>query len=325
MLRNLPLIFMGTPQFSVPILQILIEAKSQIVAVYSQPARPQGRGYKVEPSPIEKLAHSYNIPVYTPTHFKDSEVRQVFIDLVKKHHVQIAVVAAYGLLLPEDILNAPFLGCINVHASLLPRWRGASPIQHAILEGDAFSGVTIMKMDKGLDTGPVLLERECIIEREETSASLQEKLSQLGAHALVQALDLYVQQKIDPVPQPLDGATYAGKIPKEAGKLSFSNKPACMLERQVRAFTPWPGCFFEIKEEKLKVLKAYVMSKEEFAFKISSRDRMAGIVAGDNLEIMCADGNLFCPQVVQRAGAKPLDVKSFLRGFSLVPGDRVIA
>ncbi len=315
MLQDLPLIFMGTPHFAVPILQGLIDAKAHVAGVYSQPPRPQGRGYKVEPSPVEALARSYNIPVYTPLNFKEEKDRDFFKNLVKEHGVQVAVVAAYGLLLPEVILNAPALGCINVHASLLPRWRGASPIQHAILEGDKETGISIMKMDKGLDTGPVLLQQACPIEEKETSVSLQEKLSLLGIKALLEALELYVKGQIQPEPQPEKGVTYAPKIPKEAGKLDFYHKSAYALERQIRAFTPWPGSFFEIEGERIKVLEASVQRAN-----IPFMEKDLGKIVGDELEIMCADGILFCPHVVQKSGGKPLDIKSFLRGFPLLPG-----
>lgn len=315
MLQNLPVIFMGTPHFAAPILQGLIDAKARIIAVYSQPPRPQGRGYKVEPSPVEALARSHNTPVYTPVNFKEEKERDFFKNLVKEHSIKAAVVAAYGLLLPEAILNAPVLGCINVHASLLPRWRGASPIQHALLEGDKETGISIMKMDKGLDTGPVLLQKACLIEEKETSASLQEKLSILGLDTLLEALELYIKGGLLPEPQPMKGVTYAPKIPKEAGKLDFYHKSAYALERQVRAFTPWPGCFFEIRGERIKVLEASVQRTDT-----PFTEEDLGKIVGDELKVMCAEGTLFCPLIIQKPGGKPMDVKSFLRGFPLLPG-----
>ena len=221
-----------------------------------------------------------------------------------------AVVVAYGLLLPKPVLAAPLLGCINVHASLLPRWRGAAPIQRAILEGDAETGITIMQMDEGLDTGPILLQRAIPIAPNETAGSLGERLAALGARLIVETLDGLARGIIEPRPQPSEGATYAAKLRRDEARLDW-RRPAAGLERQVRAFDPWPGAHFEGRGERIRVLAAEADPQPTPA--------IPGTILDERLSIACGTG-VFRPLRLQRAGRAPLDTQAFLRGFALPPG-----
>jgi methionyl-tRNA formyltransferase len=308
--RPLDLVFMGTPDFAATILDALIAAGHRVKAAYCQPPRPAGRGHRLQPSAVQALAEARGIPVRYPTSLRDPGAQAEFAAL----DVDAAVVAAYGLILPPAILAAPRLGCVNVHASLLPRWRGAAPIQRAILAGDAETGVTIMQMDEGLDTGPMLLRRAEAITPATTAGDLTERLAALGGEMVVAALSGLAAGALRPQPQPADGVTYAKKLSRDEARLDW-RAPAAQLERQVRAFDPWPGAYFLVgpagREERIRVLSA------ETDRHIGSEG--AGTVLDDHLSIACGE-DAFRPLRVQRAGRAPMDTAALLRGFALPPG-----
>jgi len=296
------IIFMGTPDFSVPILQALVDAGHDVVASYSQPPRRSGRGKALTPTPVHARAESLGIAVRTPTTLRDPEAQAEFAGF----GAEIAVVAAYGLILPRAVLDAPAHGCLNVHASLLPRWRGAAPIQRAILAGDAATGVCIMQMEAGLDTGPVLLRDETPIDRK-TAGTLTDELSAMGGRLMIATLaDLAA---LAPEPQPDDGVTYAAKIDKAEARIDLT-QDATAVERQVRAFNPVPGAFVEIAGERIKLLSVEVLPEVSGA---------PGTVLDDQLTIACADGAIR-PLVLQRAGRGAMTASELLRGFSVSVG-----
>lgn len=298
------IIFMGTPDFAVPILQALVDAGHDVVAAYSQPPRRAGRGKALTPSPVHRLAESLGIEVRTPERLRDPVVQADFAAL----NADVAVVAAYGLLLPQVVLDAPRLGCFNVHGSLLPRWRGAAPIQRAILAGDAETGVGIMQMAAGMDTGPVRLERRTPIAAK-TAGELAEELSAMGARLMLEVLadpDAY-----PPVEQASEGVTHAAKIDKSEARLRFDGS-AVDAERQVRAFNPAPGAFFELNGERVRVLAAEVVDGEG----------APGVAIDDALTIACAGGALR-PTLVQRAGRGAMTPGELLRGFAIPVGTRL--
>lgn len=248
------IIFAGTPVFSVHTLAALINSPHEVIAVYTQPDRPAGRGRQLTASPVKQLAEKNNIPVFQPQTLRDTSEQQKLIDL----KADVIIVVAYGLILPKIILTAPRLGCINVHASLLPRWRGAAPIQRAILSGDQETGVTIMQMDEGLDTGAMLKKVICPIKNDDTSATLHQTLAELGAEALLKTLaDL---DKMTPETQNHTDATYAHKITKEEAEINWEHQ-AKQISQQIRAFNPWPIAFFKIGEESVRVWQASVIEK----------------------------------------------------------------
>jgi methionyl-tRNA formyltransferase len=302
----LDLVFMGTPDFAATILSALIEAGHHIQAVYTQPPRPAGRGHRLHPSPVQTLAEQYGLPVHCPATLRHPAAQAEFAAIP----ADVAVVVAYGLLLPKPVLAAPRLGCINVHASLLPRWRGAAPIQRAILAGDAETGITIMQMDEGLDTGPILRCRAIPIGPDETAGQLGEHLAALGARMIVEALGGVARGITEPQPQPGDGATYAAKLRRDEARLDW-RRPAAELERQVRAFDPWPGASFEGRGERIRVLAAETDP--------SPAPSPPGTILDERLSIACSAG-VFRPLRLQRAGRAPLDASAFLRGFALPPG-----
>ncbi|WP_301076048.1 methionyl-tRNA formyltransferase [Sphingomonas sp.] len=302
------IIFMGTPAFAVPALEALVAAGHQIVAAYSQPPRPGGRrGRALVPSPVHAAAEALGIPVHTPVSLRNAEEQATFAGL----GADVAVVAAYGLILPRPILDAPRFGCLNIHGSLLPRWRGAAPIQRAILAGDAETGVGIMQMEAGLDTGPVRLEGRTPIAAK-TAGELTDELAQMGAQLMVTVLtDL---DSHPPVAQPEDGITYAAKISKEEMRLDFT--PAAeVVERQVRAFNP-PGAWFEANGERVRLLAADVITDTGAA------PTTPGEVIDDRLTIACGSGALR-PTLVQRAGRGVMSVDELLRGFPIPAGTRL--
>ena len=305
---SLRLAFMGTPDFAVPTLKALADAGHEIAAVYSQPPRPAGRGQKDRPSPVQAYAESQGWDVHTPTSLKAPEEQAAFAAL----NVDAAVVVAYGLLLPQAVLDAPRFGCVNVHASLLPRWRGAAPIQRAIQAGDAETGVTIMQMEAGLDTGPMLLKQAVPIGPQTTAQALHDQLAALGASMINRALGGLVDGSLEPQAQPAEGVTYASKIDKAEGRLDW-REDAAALACRIRAFTPWPGAFFEIEgpksRERVKVLAAEV------------RDGSGppGRVLDDDATIACGTGALRITKL-QRAGKAPMDAAAFLRGNALPAG-----
>ena len=298
--------FMGTPDFAVPTLDALLDAGHEVVAVYTQPPRPAGRGKALLPSPVQKRAEAAGLELRSPVSLKGAEAQAAFAAL----QLDAAVVAAYGLILPAPILSAPRHGCLNVHASLLPRWRGAAPIQRAILAGDAETGVTIMQMEQGLDTGPMLAAEPVAIDRK-TAGALTGELAELGARLMVQVLEK-LPGKVDPVPQDDARATHAPKIGKQEARLDFT-KPAVEVERQVRAFNPVPGAFFEHENERIKVLAA----------EVSELNGVPGTVLDHGLAIACAEGSI-TPSLVQRAGRGAMTTAELLRGFA-IPAGAVLA
>jgi len=305
---TLRLAFMGTPDFAVPILQALLAAGHDVVAVYTQPPRPAGRGHHAQPSPAQRAAEAAGIPVHTPAKL-DAAEQEIFRAL----SLDAAVVAAYGLILPKPVLEAPRLGCINVHASLLPRWRGAAPIQRAILAGDRETGVTITQMDAGLDTGAMLLAETVAIGPETTAATLHDALAALGARLVVRGLAGRADGTLVPRPQPTEGVTYAKKLGRDEGRLDWA-KPAVELERVVRALNPAPGVWFERGGERIKVLAATLTE--------SGTGAAPGTVLDGTLAIACGSGALRLTRL-QRAGRAAVDAGAFLRGYSLPPGTRL--
>ena len=296
------LIFMGTPEFSVSVLDQLVSAGHEIACVYSQPPRPAGRGKKSRPSPVQKRAEALGLQVRTPLNFKDESDRQAFADL----KAEAAVVVAYGLILPQAILDAPTRGCFNIHASLLPRWRGAAPIQRAIMAGDAKTGVCIMQMEAGLDTGPVLARDATNIAATDTAATLHDRLAEMGAALMVEAL-----AKIDtltPEPQLDDGMTYAAKIDKAEAKIDWS-KPAEEVDRLIRGISPFPGAWFMLNGERVKALHS----------ERADGNGPAGTALDDALTIACGTGSVNLLRV-QRAGKGPQDAAAFLLGHKTPAG-----
>jgi len=296
---------MGTPDFAVPALQALVAAGHQVVAAYTQPPRPGGRrGKELTPTPVHRKAEELGIAVRHPASLKSAEEQAAFAALA----ADIAVVAAYGLILPQAVLDAPTHGCLNLHGSILPRWRGAAPIQRAILAGDAETGVDIMRMEAGLDTGPVLLEGRTPIDRK-TAGELTGELAQIGADLIVRVLaDLAAYPE---VPQPDDGVTYAKKIDKAETRLDFA-QDAAQVERQVRAFAPAPGAWFEFQGERCKVLAADVVEGSG----------APGEVLDDALTIACASGAIR-PTLVQRAGRPAMATADMLRGWAIAAGAKL--
>lgn len=302
----LRLAFMGTPDFAVPCLKALIDAGHEVVAVYAQPPRPAGRGQKPRPTPVAAFAESRGIPVHTPLTLKSAEEQEKFRAL----GLDAAVVVAYGLILPPEILEAPRLGCVNVHASLLPRWRGAAPIQRAIEAGDPETGVTIMAMDAGLDTGPMILKRATPITPEDNAQTLHDRLSAMGAELILPALAGLADGSITPEPQPEDGVTYARKIDKAEARIDWS-RPAAELDRQIRAFAPFPGAWFGHEGKRIKVLRATPLERASTA--------TPGTITEEPLVVACGEGALRL-DVLQREGKSAMEAEAMLRGYPLSPG-----
>ncbi len=301
---RLRLAFLGSPAFALPSLQTLLDAGHDIAAVYCQPPRPAGRGHKSQRAPVHALAESLGLDVRTPASLRDEDEQRAFAAL----QVDAAVVAAYGLILPTAILSAPRLGCINVHASLLPRWRGAAPIERAIMAGDEETGVTIMQMEEGLDTGPMLLTARLAIGRRMTGHTLRTLLADIGAQLLPAALEGLAAGTLIALPQPADGITYAKKLSRDEGRIDWT-RPAAMLECAVRALSPQPGVFFEHAGERIKVLAA----------ELADDDGAPGTVLDEQLTITCGRGALR-PLLMQRPGRGPTETAAFLRGYPLPPG-----
>jgi len=294
------IIFMGSPGFAVPALDALVEAGHEIAAVYCQPPRPAGRGKADRRTAVHERAEQLGLEVRTPKTLRNAEEQAKFAAL----EADLAVVAAYGLILPKPILEAPKMGCVNIHASLLPRWRGAAPIQRAILAGDTVSGVTIMQMDEGLDTGPMLLKKELPLDRK-NAGQVTEEMSELGAAALLE----WLQGPASPQPQPGEGETYAAKIDKAEARIDWA-RSAEEIERQVRAFAPLPGAWFEANGERIKLLDARAGSDAAGG---------PGEILDDCLSIAAAEGYVR-PLKVQRAGRSPMTVDELLRGFRIPKG-----
>lgn len=299
------IIFMGTPDFSVPVLDALVGAGHEIAAVYCQPPRPAGRGKKDRPTPVHARAEALGLPVRHPVSLKSAEAQAEFAAL----QADVAVVVAYGLILPQAILDAPARGCLNIHASLLPRWRGAAPIHRAIMAGDAETGVCIMQMEAGLDTGPVLLREATPIGVTETTAQLHDRLSALGAAAVVRALDQL--DDLTPQVQPEDGVTYAHKIDKAEAALDWS-ADAVTVDRQIRGLSPFPGAWFDHDGVRIKVLGS----------RLATGQGDAGAVLDDALTVACGSGAVQLTRL-QKAGRGAQDATEFLRGTALPAGTRL--
>jgi methionyl-tRNA formyltransferase len=299
------IIFMGTPDFAVPTLNALVAAGHHIAAVYTQPPRPAGRGKAPRPSPVQARAEALGLPVRTPLSLKTEDEQTAFDDL----EADVAVVAAYGLILPLPILHAPQLGCLNVHASLLPRWRGAAPIHRAILAGDENTGVTIMAMGKGLDTGPMLAQMTTPI-ADKTAGALTDELAHGGAALMAQVLAEI--GRYPPVVQPEEGVTYAAKIDKAESRIDFG-AGAVQAERQVRAFNPAPGAWFDYAEERFKILSA----------DLEPGQGAAGVTLDDTLLIGCGTEGALRPTLIQRAGKGAMSPADLLRGFPIPAGTQL--
>lgn len=293
------LVFMGSPEFALPTLKALA-GHYDVVGVVTQPDRASGRGRELKPPPVKLLAQALSIPVIQPEKLRQPEA----FEQLRAWNPDLIVVAAFGQILRKDVLELPPHGCINVHASLLPRWRGAAPINAAILHGDEETGVTIMKMDVGLDSGPILTQRSIRLTREDTAGSVFEKLSQLGADLLIETLPDYFSGQIQPTPQPEHGSSYAPMLKKEEGRLDFT-RPAEELERRIRAFNPWPGAFLDFDGTLLKVHRAHVEAGEAAGGqRLIYRDQPA-VGAGNGLLVL---------DEVQPAGKKMMSGKAFLAG-----------
>jgi methionyl-tRNA formyltransferase len=322
---GLRIVFSGTPIFASNALLALFSRRFDVVAVYTQPDRPAGRGMKLTPSPVKTLALEHHIPVLQPASLKSADAQAELAALKP----DLMIVAAYGLILPQAVLDIPRLGCLNIHASLLPRWRGAAPIHRAILAGDTESGVCIMRMEAGLDTGPVLLEKRTPIAADETTGSLHDRLAALGAEAIVEIVErLAAGEKIAESTQPADGVTYASKIIPEEAKIDWRAE-AKLIDRQVRAFNPSPGAWTTWQGEKLKIWRARVLPNH--ACNVSDSDRMSPgevIVRGGELCVVCGNNeygkSVLAIDEIQRAGGKRIATSAWLCGADAVKtGDRL--
>lgn len=301
MSQSLRIVFAGTPDFAARHLAALLSSEHEVIAVYTQPDRPAGRGKKLTASPVKNIALEHDIPVYQPVNFKSDEAKQELKDL----NADIMVVVAYGLLLPQAVLDTPKLGCINVHGSILPRWRGAAPIQRSIWAGDAQTGVTIMKMDIGLDTGDMLKIATLPIEATDTSATMYDKLAELGPQALVECLADIASGNAAPEKQNDDEANYASKLSKDEAKIDW-NQPAEFIERCVRAFNPWPMSFFSVEENNIKVWQSRVED--------NATESVAGtILKADKTGIYVATGQgTLVLEQIQIPGKKAMPVSDVL-------------
>jgi methionyl-tRNA formyltransferase len=308
----LRIVFMGTPEFSVPTLSEMIGAGHDIVAVYSQPPRPAGRGMAEKKSPIHEFAESCGIPVHTPRSLKSAEAQETF----RAHQADVAVVVAYGLILPKPVLDAPRYGCLNLHGSKLPRWRGAAPIQRAIMAGDTETAVMVMQMEEGLDTGPVCLTELVPIGSDTTTGELHDELAHRGASLMVRALAALERDSLEMTPQSEDGVTYAAKIDKVEARIDFS-KPAAEVHNHIRGLSPFPGAWFEAdisgRTERIKVLRSQLAPGSHGT---------AGMVLDDDLLIACGEGAIRLTQL-QRAGKKTMSAEEFQRGNHLAKGARL--
>ncbi|MEZ5843482.1 MAG: methionyl-tRNA formyltransferase [Hyphomicrobiaceae bacterium] len=304
-------VFMGTPAFSVPMLAALIGAGHDVAAVYAQPPRPAGRGMTETKAPVHEFAEEAAIPVLTPHTLRTAEALAAF----RAHEADVAVVVAYGLILPKAILEAPRLGCLNMHASKLPRWRGAAPIQRAIMAGDTETAAMVMQMEEGLDTGPVLLAERVPIGPDTTAGELHDTLAEVGADLMVRALAALERGSLTATPQPADGTTYAAKIEKAEAHIDFA-RTAAEVHNHVRGLSPFPGAWLEAgpdeRRERIKVLRTAVVAGSG----------TPGTVLDDHLTIACSEGAVRLMEV-QRAGKRPMSADKLLRGFRLPTGSKV--
>ncbi|MDX9699111.1 MAG: methionyl-tRNA formyltransferase [Rhodocyclaceae bacterium] len=306
---ELKVAFAGTPEFAAQALQAILDAGFEVPLVLTQPDRPAGRGMKLTPSPVKRLALAHGLPVDQPERLRTDEQRAALVACAP----DVLVVAAYGLLLPAEVLALPRLGCINIHASLLPRWRGAAPIHRAIEAGDAETGITIMQMDEGLDTGAMLLRRALPILPDDTTASLHDRLAALGAQMIVDTLRLLPQGRLQAEPQPDSGVTYAAKIGRAEAAVDW-RQPASEIERRIRAFDPFPGVSAQLGETPIKFWRACTEA--------GSGEPGSVLAAGaDGIVVACGDGVLRI-LMLQKPGSRRMEAGEFLRGFPVNPGDR---
>ena len=315
MTTPLRIAFMGSPDFSVPVLAALVEAGHEIACVYSQPPRPAGRGKKLRPTPVHAWAEDHGFEVRTPKSLKPAEEKARFA----AHDLDAAVVVAYGLILPQAVLDAPRLGCLNMHASLLPRWRGAAPIQRAIMAGDEMTGVQAMMMEAGLDTGPVLASEETRIFPFDTAGSLHDKLADLAADLAPRALEGLADGSLKPVPQAEDGVTYASKITAADQRIDWS-QPAHAVDCQIRGLSPFPGAWFhwtpagETEPLRIKALSSRLTDE--------THDQPPGTVLDDTLHVACGDGGAVRLHALQKPGSRAMEADDFLRGNKVAKGTR---
>ncbi len=304
------LVFAGTPRFAATALEALIRSEHQVVLVMTRPDAAAGRGLKTVPSEVKRLAIEHGLAVFQPASLREPAA----VEQVRGCGADVMVVAAYGLILPPSVLAAFPRGCINIHASVLPRWRGAAPIQHALLAGDSETGISIMRMDEGLDTGPVYLTETIRIAADETAATLHDKLSDLGARTIVPALAGIASGELQPQAQPADGATYANKITKAQARIHW-NRPAAEIERAIRAFDPFPGAFSHLDEQLIKIWAA------RLAADVSRQPGEVSAATQDGIVVACGSGALRLTEL-QRQGGKRLSAAEFLRGFPIKAGKR---
>ncbi|MCD7826465.1 MAG: methionyl-tRNA formyltransferase [Clostridiaceae bacterium] len=308
------ILFMGTPDFAVDTLQTLLSSSHQVIGVVTQPDKPKGRSGKMQFSPVKEVAVNAGIPIYQPQKVQD----EAFLHTVRSLGADVIVVVAFGQILSKEILDTPQYGCLNVHASLLPKLRGAAPIQWSVIQGEKESGVTIMQMDEGLDTGDILLVKKCVLEPKETGGSLFEKLAKFGGPMILKVLEQLEQGTVQPVPQREEEHTYARMLSKANGQLDF-HKPAAELERLIRGLNPWPSAYCFVKGKLLKVWEADVIDREEAA------DPGTVVAVGrDDFIVQTGEG---CLRIlsVQLEGKKRMECGAFLRGFSLAAGDCLTA
>lgn len=300
-------VFMGSPDFALPALQSLVDSEHEVVAVYSQPPRPAGRGQKERPSPVHELAEKHHIPVYTPESLKQPEAQAQFAT----HNADVAVVAAYGLLLPKPILDAPKHGCVNIHPSLLPRWRGAAPIQRAVMAGDTHTGCCIMQMEEGLDSGPILLHDYCAIPTTANAGEMHDTLANMGAKLLLEVLaDI---TNFTPRTQPEDGVTYAHKLKKDDCQIIWS-QPAGEIINMIRGLSPFPAAWTNHDDTRIKIFQAELVEQ--------SHDAAPGTVLDDQLTIACG-AQAIRPAHLQRPGKKVMERSEFLNGYPIASGSQL--
>ncbi|WP_084418140.1 methionyl-tRNA formyltransferase [Henriciella litoralis] len=312
---TLRIAFMGSPDFSVPVLQALLEAGHDVACVYSQPPRPAGRGKKLTPTPVHKFAEENGLDVRTPKSLKPAEEKARFAAL----DLDAAVVVAYGLILPQEVLDAPRLGCMNLHASLLPRWRGAAPIQRAIMAGDEMTGVQAMMMEAGLDTGPVLATEKARIFPFETAESLHDRLAELGASLAPRALEGLADGSLKPVPQDSEGATYASKLTAEDQKIDWA-RPADEVDCQIRGLSPFPGAWFHWRPDKTAEpvrVKALMSERADGTY-----EGEPGTLLDDELLVLCGDSRAVRLTKLQKPGSRAMEADVFLRGNAIIRGNK---
>lgn len=302
--------FMGTPDFALAALKAIHASPHNVTCVYSQPPRPKGRGHKTIPSPVHTFADTQNIPVFTPLNFKNQDD----IDHFTAHNLDVAIVAAYGLILPQQILDAPRFGCMNIHASLLPRWRGAAPIQRAIMAGDSETGIGLMQMEAGLDTGPVIAEKRCPITGETTASALHDTLAAMGADMIVPALDQLAQTQtmLPSTPQTDEGSTYAKMLTKAEGQIDWTHN-AAHIDRQIRALNPWPGTWTRLNDKRLKITASVPCEDTHHA--------TPGTMLHKDGRIACGEGSTLRITMLQPEGKKPMDTAAAINGGYLQAGD----